>query len=190
MEKHHNPRLNRFQEITANYLHTQEGRLYNYLLCGWKTAAQAERDLSLRISNITVFKRNLEKKGLLWVGEEVKCPVTGCKANLITTNPTLVSFDKLEVQKDQADLKCQQFQEDLKVLSESIMIEEQEKELQLAEDLEFLYESMMVEEQEKQLQLAEDLESLYESMMIADQEKLVQQMIDLNHPHQGTLFTT
>lgn len=83
----------RYAQITANYFHTQEGRFYNYLLDGWKTASQAERDLGLRISNLTIYKRKLEKSKRLWVGKEVRCPITNRLANLITTNRELAERD-------------------------------------------------------------------------------------------------
>lgn len=94
----HQPSSSLHKRFTkSTYFQTQEGRFYEFLLNGWYTATQAERSLKLRISNITVFKRNLEKAGLLIVGAEIKCPVTGRPVNLITTNPELIAMTKLNL---------------------------------------------------------------------------------------------
>lgn len=80
----------RYCEIIENYYHSQSDRFYKFLQMGWFTATQCEHALKMRISNITAYKRELEKKGLLLTGDEVSCPVTDKRACLITTNQDLI----------------------------------------------------------------------------------------------------
>lgn len=75
----------------------QKIKVYRCLLSGWFTASQVERFTGIRISNITIYKRQLEKSKLLVVGDTVKCPVTGKKAKLITTNVDLVHLHNQRV---------------------------------------------------------------------------------------------
>lgn len=68
----------------------QKMKVYRFLSSGWFTASQVERYTGIRISNITIYKRQLEKSKLLVVGDSIKCPITGRQAKLITTNIDLV----------------------------------------------------------------------------------------------------
>jgi hypothetical protein len=72
--------------------------LFNFLHSGFYTATQAELALGIRSGSMCLLRKALRDEGRLFVGDEVRCPITGHKANLITTNPKLISNDPFQAE--------------------------------------------------------------------------------------------
>lgn len=84
-------RKEKYIMICNNYFTAQEAKFFEYCLSGWKTEPLAEKEIPMRISNITVYKRELEKRGLLLTGSDVINPISGMLVCQITTDPDLVT---------------------------------------------------------------------------------------------------
>jgi hypothetical protein len=69
----------------VNELQLVHGLLYRKPL----TATQAAVMLNIYRPNLSWLKRELEKNGHLVEIKKVVCPVTGCWASLLTTNPDM-----------------------------------------------------------------------------------------------------
>lgn len=67
--------------------------LYNYTV----TASMLSELTGIKQKNICRYKRDLEKKQLLWEVRKGKCKVTGYQACYLTTNPSKVK-DSEEIQ--------------------------------------------------------------------------------------------
>jgi predicted transcriptional regulator len=67
--------------------------IFQYLQTHNSTASMVTAATGVPQKNITRYKRDLEKAGLLWEIEKKKCKCTGFKAWYLTTNPKNAPFN-------------------------------------------------------------------------------------------------
>lgn len=85
MCKHNNPQRKR-QDKDNSHLN-QLQTIFQYLQKNIATASMVTDATGVPQKNITRYKRNLEKAGMLWEVEKKLCKKTGFKAWYLTTNP-------------------------------------------------------------------------------------------------------
>ena len=78
-----------FNADKDNYLLAQEKVFFKFLKENCCTASMAAEALGVPQKNLTRYKRELEKAGLLKEVKQDYCRITGRKAWYITCNPTL-----------------------------------------------------------------------------------------------------
>jgi hypothetical protein len=65
----------------------EKRRVQDYLYNHTVTASMLSELTGIKQKNICRYKRDLEKKQLLWEVRKGKCKITGCQAWYLTTNP-------------------------------------------------------------------------------------------------------
>lgn len=75
---------------------TQEQTIFLYLQNRTATASMVSKATGIPQKNICRFKRDLEKKGLLYEVEKKLCKLTGFRAWYLTTNPDLFQNSNLK----------------------------------------------------------------------------------------------
>jgi hypothetical protein len=80
-------------QAMEKYFKAQEKRFYEFLKDKSATATSVHKETGIEQKNITRYKRNLEKKGLLKEVKKVICPITRHPAWEITTDQN--QFPKL-----------------------------------------------------------------------------------------------
>jgi predicted transcriptional regulator len=68
---------------------TQEKTIFHFLQNHTATASMVSKYTGIPQKNICRFKRDLEKRGLLFEVEKKLCKVTGFRAWFLSTNPNL-----------------------------------------------------------------------------------------------------
>ncbi|NDV80154.1 hypothetical protein D0T57_14465 [Dysgonomonas sp. 511] len=71
--------------------HSQLKKVFYYWKNHLATASMVSEATDIPQKCICRYKRELEKRGLLWEIEKGECRITKCQAWYITTNPSLVN---------------------------------------------------------------------------------------------------
>ena len=82
MDNHRNPLIS-LGATKDNQINT----FYEFLKNNIATGSMIEKATNIKQKNITRFKRDLEKEGLLWQVKRLRCQITRRWAWYITTNP-------------------------------------------------------------------------------------------------------
>lgn len=78
-----------FKQGKVKHFQTQEKTIFHYLQNHIATASMVADATGIPQKNITRYKRDLEKQGLLFEVEKKLCKLTGFRAWYITTNKDL-----------------------------------------------------------------------------------------------------
>lgn len=73
---------------------TQLQNIFHYLLNHTATASMVSQATGIPQKNITRYKKDLEKKGLIREVERQNCEITGFKAWYLTAKPDFVNSNK------------------------------------------------------------------------------------------------
>lgn len=81
----------------SNRFKTQLKTIFDFLQSQIATASMVSKSTGIPQKNITRYKRDLEKAGLLWEVDKKACKATGFKAYYLTTNPKIVVTSQLRL---------------------------------------------------------------------------------------------
>jgi predicted transcriptional regulator len=96
MKNHLDTSNNAFQhkrQLQDKNIQSQLKTIFHYLSEHIATASMVSEATRIPQKNITRFKRDLEKAGLLWETEKKLCIKTGFRAWYLTTNPDNTPFN-------------------------------------------------------------------------------------------------
>lgn len=80
--------------MNSNTKNTQIQTIFHYLNKHISTASMVSQATGIPQKNITRYKKDLEKSGLLREVEKQKCEITGCLAWYLTCRPDFVTSNK------------------------------------------------------------------------------------------------
>lgn len=80
--------------MNSNTKNTQIQTIFHYLQNNISTASMVSQATGIAQKNITRYKKDLEKSGLLREVEKQKCKITGCLSFYLTCKPDFVNSNK------------------------------------------------------------------------------------------------
>jgi len=84
-------------KVKSKYFQTELETIFELLKQHTATASMVSEATGIKQKNITRYKRDLEKAGLLWEVYKSHCKVTGNKAYYLTTNPNNIQVSQLNL---------------------------------------------------------------------------------------------